>query len=87
MKSLQDEIKQLKQENTELRQMLNEALATIKEQKISGCFHSLEGAQAFYKVRTYIFSLANKAFLIWVALHSTFSGQLIVPAYTTPVQL
>jgi cell shape-determining protein MreC len=33
MKSLQDEIEQLKQENAELRQLLNEALATIREQQ------------------------------------------------------
>jgi transposase len=55
------------------------------QQKISGCFRSLEGAQAFCTVRTYISSLRKQGISIWAALNSIFSGQLIEPAYTTPV--
>jgi len=52
------------------------------QQKISGCFRSLQGAQAFCTTRTYIASLRKQGISIWTALNSIFSGQLIEPAYT-----
>lgn len=51
------------------------------QQKISGCFRSSVGADAFCTVRTYTSSLRKQGLDVWPALNSIFLGQLIEPAY------
>ena len=52
------------------------------QQKVSGCFRSSWGADAFCLVRSYISSLRKQNFAIWPALLSIFRGSLIEPLYS-----
>ncbi|MEZ4662985.1 MAG: transposase [Caldilineaceae bacterium] len=52
------------------------------QQKISGCFRSTWGADAFCLLRSYISSLRKHNFQLWPALLSIFRGSLIEPRYS-----
>lgn len=52
------------------------------QQKISGCFRSSTGAEAFCTTRSYTSSLRKQGLDIWRALNSIFHGPLIEPCYT-----
>lgn len=52
------------------------------QQKVSGCFRSPDGAQAFCTLRTYTASLRKQSIPLWSALLSIFTGPLIEPAYS-----
>ena len=51
------------------------------QQKISGCFRSSVGADAFCTMRTYTSSLRKQGLDVWPALNSVFLGQILEPAY------
>lgn len=51
------------------------------QQKVSGCFRSSIGADAFCTMRTYTSSLRKQGIDVWPALNSIFVGPLIEPAY------
>ena len=50
------------------------------QQKISGCFRSLEGAEAFCTLRSYISTLRKQKQSVWDAVTSLFSGSILLPA-------
>ena len=52
------------------------------QQKISGCFRSLQGAKDFCTIRSYTSSLRKQKLHVWNGLNSLFLGQLIEPDYT-----
>lgn len=52
------------------------------QQKISGCFRSSHGAEAFCRIRSYIASLRKQHCDIWSALLSIFHGSLLEPLYS-----
>lgn len=51
------------------------------QQKISGCFRSVHGAQAFCPIRSYISTVRKQHFSVWQALHSLFSGPILQPTF------
>lgn len=53
------------------------------QQKVSGCFRSTHGAEAFCTTRSYLSSLRKQNINLWDALNSVFSEHsLIEPAYS-----
>lgn len=52
------------------------------QQKISGCFRSSAGAEAFCTTRSYTSSLRKQGLDVWRALNSIFHGQLIEPHFS-----
>jgi transposase len=54
------------------------------QQKISGCFRSQSGAEAFCTIRSYIATIRKQELGVWDALGSVFSSNIILPK-TTPV--
>jgi transposase len=53
------------------------------KQKISGCFRTPLGADAFCRIRGYISTLRKQGYDIMVALQSVFNGNPIMPALPT----
>ena len=51
------------------------------QQKISGCFRSSTGAEAFCTTRSYTSSLRKQGLDVWRALNSIFHGPLIEPCF------
>jgi hypothetical protein len=52
------------------------------QQKISGCFRSLSGAQEFCLLRSYISTMRKQGISVWSALASLFSGDILLPSFT-----
>lgn len=55
------------------------------QQKISGCFRSTEGADAFCATRSYLSSLRKQNVNLWDALNSIFSDQTLIEPVYTPI--
>ena len=53
------------------------------KQKVSGCFRSEEGAQAFCRIRSYLSSLKKQKMNIMTGLVSIFQGTPLKPSFTT----
>jgi len=51
------------------------------QQKVSGCFRSTEGADAFCRIRSYICTLRKQGKQILSALEHVFGGEVIYPEY------
>jgi transposase len=51
------------------------------QQKISGCFRSPVGAQAFCAICSYISTIRKQNLSVWLALNSLFSGPILLPAF------
>jgi transposase len=51
------------------------------QQKVSGCFRSLEGAQAFARIRGYLSSLRKQSLPLLSALQATLLGQPVLPSF------
>lgn len=49
------------------------------QQKISGCFRSMQGAEAFCALRSYISTIRKQAQSVWDALNSLFSDAVLFP--------
>jgi transposase len=57
-------------------------LRTLKvQQKVSGCFRSEAGAEAFMRLRSYLSTLRKQGHLLLDALRTVFAGQLLYPAF------
>ena len=52
------------------------------QQKISGCFRSPDGADAFCTIRSYISTIRKQGLSVWDALGSVFSDTLLMPDLT-----
>ena len=52
------------------------------QQKISGCFRSLEGAEQFCRLRSYISTIRKQGLSVWEALGSLFNGDVLIPQLT-----
>jgi transposase len=52
------------------------------QQKISGCFRTVEGATTFCRIRSYISTMRKQGHHIFTALNRVFTGQPIAPALT-----
>ena len=52
------------------------------QQKISGCFRSLEGAEQFCRLRSYISTIRKQGLSVWEALGSLFNGEVLIPQLT-----
>ena len=52
------------------------------QQKISGCFRSLEGAEQFCHLRSYISTIRKQGLNVWEALGSLFDGDVLMPQLT-----
>ena len=52
------------------------------QQKISGCFGSLSGAEAFCTIRGYISTMRKQGVNVWDALESIFSDAILLPDST-----
>ncbi|MBW4552875.1 MAG: hypothetical protein KME35_17455 [Aphanocapsa sp. GSE-SYN-MK-11-07L] len=59
---------------------LDQRLGKDFEQKISGGFRSLEGAQMFFRIRGYISTLRKQGIPVLDALRQVFVGNPIFPA-------
>ena len=55
------------------------------QQKISGCFRSSDGANAFCTTRSYISSLRKQNLDVWSALNSIFNSHTLIEPNYTPV--
>jgi transposase len=51
------------------------------QQKVSGCFRSLGGAQAFSRIRGYVSTLRKQGLPLLPALQSTLSGHPLLPSF------
>ena len=49
------------------------------KQKVSGCFRSAQGAQAFCTLRSYLSTLSKQGQPLWSALERVFRGTLLLP--------
>lgn len=49
------------------------------KQKVSGCFRTTAGAQAFCRIRSYISTMKKQGHSVIAALKSVFSGTPLVP--------
>jgi transposase len=57
-------------------------LRTLKvQQKVSGCFRSEAGAEAFMRLSSYLSTLRKQGHLLLDALRTVFAGQLLYPAF------
>ncbi len=52
------------------------------QQKISGCFRSMHGAQDFCTIRSYLSTMRKQGVRVWFALGSLFSGDILMPDLT-----
>lgn len=52
------------------------------QQKISGCFRSVHGAQDFCTIRSYLSTMRKQGVRVWSALGSLFSGDILMPQLT-----
>ena len=60
-------------------------LCMIKvQQKVSGCFRSLTGAQAFSRIRGYLSTLRKQGLPLLPALQATLSGHPLLPSFEAP---
>jgi transposase len=50
------------------------------QQKVSGCFRSMAGAQAFARIRGYLSTLRKQGLPVWSALQATLSGHPVLPS-------
>jgi transposase len=53
------------------------------QQKVSGCFRSFEGAQAFARIRGYLSTLRKQGLPLLSALQATLLGQPVLPSFQT----
>jgi transposase len=51
------------------------------QHKVSGCFRSLAGAQAFSRIRGYLSTLRKQGFPLLPALQATLSGHPLLPSF------
>jgi hypothetical protein len=51
------------------------------QQKVSGCFRSLAGAQAFSRIRGYVSTLRKQGHLLLSALQATLGGHPLLPSF------
>lgn len=51
------------------------------QQKVSGCFRSLAGAQAFSRIRGYLSTLRKQGLPLLVALQATLGGHPLLPSF------
>jgi transposase len=51
------------------------------QQKVSGCFRSIQGGTAFGRIRSYLSSLSKQGMKRLAALESLFTGQLLSPVF------
>jgi hypothetical protein len=51
------------------------------QQKISGCFRSLSGAQAFCRIRGYLSTLRKQGIPLLSALQATLCGHPVLPSF------
>jgi transposase len=54
------------------------------QQKVSGCFRSECGAEAYATIRGYLATLRKQGQALLAALHTVFAGQPFFPASTWP---
>src|SRR5262249_53188773 len=52
------------------------------QQKVSGCFRSDRGAEAYVRIRSYLETLRKQGQSLLVALNTVFAGPLLYPAST-----
>jgi transposase len=52
------------------------------QQKVSGCFRSVHGAQDFCTIRSYLSTMRKQGISVWLALGSLFSGDILMPDLT-----
>jgi transposase len=50
------------------------------QQKISGCFRTLHGAQVFARIRSYLSTCRKQGHNLWKALQALLQGQALMPA-------
>ena len=51
-------------------------------QKISGCFRTMAGAQAFCRIRSYLSTLKKQGFNLIDSLAQAIQGQPVIPSFT-----
>jgi transposase len=54
------------------------------QQKISGCFHTVNGAQHFCRIRSYLSTAQKQSRDIFNAIVSALSGQPFIPSPSLP---